>query len=211
MEADRDRPPGIATPDCSGHSFEPRFGRGRVRWHGAVRVLVAEIPAPDAGVAGEGLGGGARQPLLCVDERRVAVPVAQAGLGRQGHSVADDSKTLVTRGSAHGPAGNPVDAAHVAGEERDEQVDAGLRCSVRGVDEVADDRPVDGGRRRLGVLPAHEDPDRVEAGAAGGREIVASDRRLVGSQPVHRLRGGPVVDAEHERLGLDRAQEITCS
>ena len=132
----------------------------------------------------------------------VAVPVADAGLRRRSPVAADDAEARIARRPADRPDRDPVDAAHVAGEERDEQADAGLHRRVGGIDEPSQHGRIEGVGRRLGVLPAHEDPDRVEAGGPGAREVAARARRVVDAQPVHRLRCGPVVDAEHEPLGL---------
>ena len=64
----------IAVVMRSSHaSPTPRVGRDR-----AVRVLVAEIPGPDAGMAGERGRGRGRQALLGVDDLGVGVPVADA-------------------------------------------------------------------------------------------------------------------------------------
>ena len=107
--------------------------------------------------------------------------------------------------------GAPVGAAHMTDEERDEQGDAGLDCAVGGVDQPVEDRRVDRRRRRLGVFPTHEDPDRVEPDALCTLEVATRAGRIVGAQPVHRLRRRPVVDTEPERLQLGRAHAITAA
>ena len=78
VDADRERSAWIVSPDRAGHALKPLLAGGMVRWNRAVRVLVAEIPRPHPGVAGQGGRGGGRQAFLGSNDRGVGVPIADA-------------------------------------------------------------------------------------------------------------------------------------
>ena len=90
MDADRERPSRIASPDRVGHALEPLLAGGAVRWNGAVRILVAKVPRPYARVA-RGAGRRCRrEPLLGSDDLGVRIPVVEpptlAGLSAGDHT-----------------------------------------------------------------------------------------------------------------------------
>ena len=167
--------------------------------------LVAEVPHPDRLVPGEGGGSLPGQQGLGSCDRPVGVPVAETGVDDA--ATRDDPEARVTARASERPGGDPVHAAHVAGEEGGDEVEPESGGEIRNPDELLEQRAVDPVRGGLEVFPGQEHPHRVEAAGGDPCKVGFDLCRLEARPPAHRGPRRPVVDADPEALCLrSRAQ-----
>ena len=139
-----------------------------------------------------------RQQRLRVRDIRVRIPVAQAGFGDS--ATGDDPEAVVAVRAAERPRRDPVDAAHVAGEEGGHDRQTCPAGDVGDRDEPVEHFPLRLIGRRLEGFPGQEQPDRVKSAGRDPGEV-GDDLLLVEvCPPAHCGASRPVVEADPETL-----------
>ncbi len=198
VDADRDVGEAVGGSDRRRHLRQPAPRELAVRGNDAVRVLVAQVPRPQRVVSGEHLRGPAREQRLRPHDVVVEVPVPQASLDDA--PARHDPEPCVALRAAERPPRDPIDAAHVTGEQRGHDVQTGGPSDVRHRDQSFEHLGIDVLGLRLERLPEQEHADRVEPGGGDPLEVSCGLRLVERRPPPHRGAGRPVVDAEPERL-----------
>ena len=202
MDPDRHLRAGIGRADRRCHARQPSSREHVVGGDDAVRVLVPKVPRPQRLVSRESLRGPARQQRLRAYQVLVEVPVPQPVLDDA--PARHHTETRVALRTSQGPRRDPVDTAHVPGEQRRHDVQPGALGGVGDRDQTFEHHGVDAIRPGLERLPEQEDADRVEPTVGDPSEVLGRLAFVEHRPPPHRGARGPVVDAEPERLGRRR-------
>ena len=206
VDPDRDLGGAVGRADRRRHPRQPSPRELAIGGNDAVRVLVAQIPRPQCRVSGERVRDPARQQRLRLHDMVVQVPIPQPVL--HDPAARHDPETCVAFRATQCPRRDPVDTAHVPGEQGRHQVEAGALGEVRHRDQASEHQRVDAIRLGLERFPQQEHADRVESAGGDPREVLGGLPFVEHGPPTHRGAARPVVDAEPERLERVRSHGL---